>query len=78
MTGIVFSQNLLRSNEKQSKIKGKLLLTAFISFVAGTIIDFSLSLTITYVIARLILVSSSIEFYMGLIFPDWTKKIFIK
>ena len=78
VTGIVFSQNLLRSNERQSKIKGKLLLTAFISFVAGTILDFSLSLTITYVIARIILVSSSIEFYMGLIFPEWTKKLFFK
>lgn len=77
-TGVFFSKDCLRSDDPETKIKGKFLLVAFISFVAGTILDFVLTFTLTYIIARSILVSSSLEFYIGLIFPDWAKRLFFK
>ncbi|TFG06471.1 MAG: hypothetical protein EU539_07510 [Promethearchaeota archaeon] len=78
ITGISFSKQLLDAGDLKDNMRGKLLLVAFISFVIGTILDFMFALTLIYVIARLILVSASFEFYMGLIFPEWTRNIFLR
>ncbi len=75
LVGIPFSRVSLHSEDPEIHIKGKFLLFAFISFATGTVLDFALSSPITYLIARLILLSSSLEFYIGLILPKWVKKI---
>lgn len=75
ITGILFSRESLKSENREIKFKGKLLLIAFISFTIGTILDFAVAFTITYIIARLILLSSSIEFYIGFLLPERIKKL---
>jgi len=75
LVGIPFSRVSLHSEDPEIHMKGKFLLIAFISFATGTVLDFAIPSPITYLIARLILLSSSLEFYIGLILPKWAKKI---
>lgn len=64
--GSIFSWKCLKSDQPETRLKGKFLWIAFISFVIGAIIDATFELTfIILTIARLILISSSIEFYLG-------------
>lgn len=78
IVGILFSRRSMKSENREVKFKGKLLLTAFISFTIGTVLDFAISTTPTYIIARLILLSSSIEFYIGFLLPERIKKLILK
>jgi len=76
--GIWFSRLSMKAENPEVKLRGKFLLIAFISFAVGTMIDFIIPNTTVYLIARLILLSSTIEFYFGLILPKSVLKIFIK
>ena len=78
VTGILFSRKSLQSESKEIRFKGKLLMAAFISFTIGTVLDFAIPNPITYIIARLILLSSSIEFYIGFLLPEGIKRLLIK
>ncbi|MFX1233353.1 MAG: hypothetical protein ACFFBY_02245 [Promethearchaeota archaeon] len=78
MFGILFSRRSMKSENREIKFKGKLLFLAFISFTVGTVLDFAISTTPTYIIARLILLSSSIEFYIGFLLPERIKKLIFK
>lgn len=79
ITGLLFSRESLRSNNPENKLKGKFIAAAFISFIVGGVFDAFLPLDIiTMLIYRIILISSSIEFYFGLFLPNWMKKSFIK
>ena len=78
-TGIPFALESMKSENREVKLKGKMILAAFISFSVGAIMDAFLGLNpITLVIARLILMSSAVEFYGGFILPEWMKKIFLR
>ncbi|MFX0073667.1 MAG: hypothetical protein ACFFAO_21525 [Candidatus Hermodarchaeota archaeon] len=63
--GIIFAVKSMRSENPEIKLKGKLLLLAFISFTIGVILTSSVPEMTIKVIARIILVTCSIEFYMG-------------
>jgi hypothetical protein len=76
--GIIFAVKSMRSENPEIKLKGKLLLLAFISFTIGVILTSSVPEMTIKVIARIILVTSSIEFYMGYLLPNWVKKIILK
>lgn len=81
-TGILFAKESLESDDLDVVLKGKFLLIAFISFTVGAGIDAlfdveSLIGTVMKVIARIILMSSSVEFFMGFILPERIKKLFI-
>jgi hypothetical protein len=76
--GISFSVVSIKSEDKTVRLKGKFLLIAFLSFIIGTVVDFAIPTTIVFVIARLILLTSTIEFYIGLMLPKWIKELFIK
>ncbi|MHA1756342.1 MAG: hypothetical protein ACTSVV_06200 [Promethearchaeota archaeon] len=76
ITGVIFGLESLKSENKEIKLKGKLIIIAFISFTIGAAID--ALFPYGFVIARIILITSSIEFYGGFILPDWMRKIFIK
>jgi hypothetical protein len=76
--GISFSVASIRAEDKIISLKGKFLLIAFLSFTIGTVLDFAIPTTIVFVIARLVLLTSTIEFYIGLMLPKWIKEIFIK
>jgi len=78
VTGLLFVRESIKSSNPEIKLKGKNLLIAFLLFTLGALLDATLTNVITNLIARLILVVSSIEFYIGLILPDWAKKIFLK
>lgn len=78
IVGLAFSRKSMKSENREVKLKGKLLFVAFISFTLGTVLDFAIPMTITYIIARLILLSSSLEFYFGFLLPDKIKKLFFK
>ncbi len=79
ISGLLFARESLKSEDKEIKLKGKFLIVAFLSFTIGAILDSSISLIpITVVITRLILISSSIEFYIGFILPKWVKRFLIK
>jgi len=72
--GIWFSRLSMKSDNSDVRLKGKFLFIAFISFAIGTMIDFIIPDPIIYTIARLILLSSSLEFYMGLLLPKWVPR----
>ena len=75
--GLSFVRQSLKSKETKVKLKGKLLLVAFISLFTGVMMEVLVPLNpITVVIVRLILASGAIIFYMGFILPEWTKKLF--
>jgi hypothetical protein len=79
VTGVLFGQQSLRSKDSTIRLKGKFLIIAFISWGIGAIMDAALPLNIfTLTIARVILISSAIEFYIGFILPRFIKDLFIK
>jgi len=75
LVGIPFSKVSLHSEDPDIHMKGRFLLIAFISFTVGTALDFTIPNPVTYLIARMILLSSSLEFYIGLVLPTWVKKL---
>ncbi|MGV9199385.1 MAG: hypothetical protein ACOC4M_11260 [Promethearchaeia archaeon] len=79
ITGLLFAKHSLKSEQKVSKLRGKFIAIAFISWTVGAIADSAFTLNfITLPIVRILLISSSIEFYIGIIMPKPIKKIFVK
>jgi len=79
VTGLLFGLRSMRSDNPEIKLKGKILLCAFLSFVAGGVLDSIFPITpIAVVFTRLLLISSAIEFYFGFFLPEPIKKIFLK
>ncbi len=79
ITGLLFSRESFRSSIPELRLKGILLMIAFVSFAIGSILDSTIPLTaITVLITRIILISGAVEFYGGLILPNWMKKLFLK
>ena len=77
--GLLFARDSLRSDDPEIKLKGKLLLLAFISFTVGGFIDAGIDLEpIFLVLVRILTMSSAFEFYLGFILPDWFKKLVLK
>jgi hypothetical protein len=76
---MLFVRETFRSENREMLIKGKFILIAFLSFIIGQIMEILIPLTLaTVVITRLILISSSIEFYIGLILPERIKNLILK
>ncbi len=74
-SGVLFGIFSLKSKNPEVKIQGKFLIAAFISFSIGGFLDSSIPLNfITLALSRIILISSSIEFYLGFIFPKFLRK----
>ena len=81
ITGVKFALESIKSDDKALKLKGKLLILAFLLFTGGAVLEtvFSTELTeVTVVLVRILLVSASIMFYLGFILPDWAKKLLLK
>jgi hypothetical protein len=76
--GMLFVRIAFRSQNAEMKLKGKFILIAFLSFIIGVIMEILFPLTeLTVIIPRIILISSAIEFYIGLILPDWIKNLLL-
>ncbi|MEE9377613.1 MAG: hypothetical protein V3V33_06215 [Candidatus Lokiarchaeia archaeon] len=88
ITGLDFAQKSVKSDDREIRLKGKLLRAAFISFTIAAILDSLLGtifedptdplLSIMVVVVRILLIFSALEFYGGFLLPRWMKEIFIK
>ena len=79
ITGVYFSLKTMKVGELEVKWRGRFLLIAFLSFFVGTIFDALIKLNIlTVIIVRVILITSSIEYYFGFFLPEKIRNILIK
>lgn len=84
LTGIKFAQRSVKSEEKDLRLKGKLLRAAFITFTIAAILDSLLGaifddptdpiLSIMVVATRILLIIAAFEFYGGFILPKWMRE----
>ena len=92
ITGFKFARKSTRSENKEVRLKGKLLLYAFIAFTIAALLEKTVRsiligivfadpllpiLSIMLVVVRSLLISSSIAFYGGFLLPRWMKEIFM-
>lgn len=88
ITGMIFAHKSVNSEDRNVRLKGKLLRAAFITFTIAAILDSLLGtifenptdplLAIMVVITRILLIISALEFYGGFILPSWMHDIFTK
>jgi hypothetical protein len=87
ITGIIFAQKSIKLEDREIRLKGKLLRAAFITFTVAAVLDSMLGmifdptdpfLAIFVVIVRILLIFSALEFYGGFLLPRWMKEIFMK
>jgi hypothetical protein len=88
VTGVIFAQKSVKSDEREIRLKGKLLRAAFITFTVAAVLDSLLGtifedptdpfLSVMVVVVRILLILSALEFYGGFLLPRWMKEIFIK
>jgi len=79
ISGFLFANLSLKSDDPEVKLKGKLLILAYISFSIGALLDSSIPLNeITIIITRIILITSAIEWYGGFILPGFLRKFLLK
>ncbi|MFX1455023.1 MAG: hypothetical protein ACFFDB_06570 [Promethearchaeota archaeon] len=87
-TGVAFAQKSVKVEDREIRLKGKLLRAAFITFTVAAILDSLLGtifenpadplLAIMVVVVRILLIISALEFYGGFLLPRWMKEIFMK
>ena len=79
VTGVLFARLSLQSDDPEVKLKGKLLIVAYIAFTIGALLDSSIPLNaILIIFTRLILIASALFWYGGFILPRWMRKFFLK
>lgn len=88
VTGVIFAQKSIKLEDREVRLKGKLLRAAFITFTVAAVLDASLGmifedpadplLAVMVVIVRVLLIFSALEFYGGFLLPKWMKEIFMK
>lgn len=79
VTGLLFAREALKSEKSETRLKGKFLAAAFISYTIGAITDAVAPLNlITLPLIRILLITSAIEFYIGWMLPEMIKDRFIK
>ncbi|MFX0105547.1 MAG: hypothetical protein ACFE75_08655 [Candidatus Hodarchaeota archaeon] len=88
VTGFIFAQKSVKLEDREVRLKGKLLRAAFITFTVAAVLDASLGmifedpadplLAVMVVIVRVLLIFSALEFYGGFLLPRWMKEIFMK
>ena len=79
ITGILFARESLKSDKPEIRLKGKLLILAFLTYAVAGLVDGLLPIHIvTVVIMRLLAISSALEFYGGFCLPKWMENIFLK
>jgi len=91
VTGLKFARKSLKSENKEIRLKGKLLQFAFIAFTIAALIEKTarsillgtifpdptiLLLSVMLVVVRLLLIASAIAFYGGFLLPRWMREIF--
>lgn len=77
-TGLLFARESTKSPSAEIKLKGKVIFIAIISFTVGSLIPYVFYTIPSLIIARIFLVTCSIEFYIGFMLPKWVKELLIK
>ena len=79
ISGFFFARLSLKSDDPEVKLKGKLLVVAYIAFFVGALLDSSIRLNeLGVIFVRLILIASAVFWYGGFLLPHWMKKLFLK
>jgi len=93
VTGITFARKSIKSENKEVRLKGKLLQFAFVAFTIAALLEKTIRsillgivftdptnpvLSIALVVDRLLLILSAIAFLGGFLLPNWMKKILTK
>lgn len=79
VTGFLFANLSLKSEDPEVKLKGKLLVIAYITFSVGALLDSSIPLNeALIIITRLILIVSAFFWYAGFLLPKWLKKYLLR
>jgi len=79
VTGFLFANLSLKSKDPEVKLKGKLLIIAYIAFSVGALLDASIPFNpATIIIIRLLLILSALCWYGGFLLPKWMKKFLLK
>ena len=79
VTGFLFANLSLKSKDPEVKLKGKLLIIAYIAFTVGALLDTAITLNeVTIIITRIILIISAICWYGGFLLPKWMKKYLLR
>ena len=74
VSGLAFSWKSIKHDNPEIKLRGKILFIAFASFLIGAL----LGIVDLPIPGNIVMITSSIEFYIGYILPDWVKNRFIK
>ncbi|TFG07552.1 MAG: hypothetical protein EU539_04585 [Promethearchaeota archaeon] len=76
ITGILFAWKSLKSDNKETKLKAKFLLTAQITLYIISLLEaFFTHGPMTFIIYKIFLISSAFEFYLSFFLPEWLKNI---
>ncbi len=76
---MIFALNALKSESSEIKLKGKLLILAYLGYLIGAILDAAITLTpIILILTRSLLISSSTLFYLGFLLPNFIKNRMLK
>ncbi|MFX1443283.1 MAG: hypothetical protein ACFFHV_07720 [Promethearchaeota archaeon] len=79
ITGLVFANQSLNADDPAIRLKGKLLIGAFITFSVGIALDGLTPLNIiTITIYRILVILAAFFFYSGFFLPSWLEKMMIK
>ena len=79
VTGTLFAVASIKSDNPEIKLKGKFILIAFVFYFIGSVFSvFSSYSIIILILARIMTIIASIEFYFGFILPNWVKKLFLE
>ena len=77
VTGILLAINSLKSDTKETKLRGIFILYTFLSWIIAAIYDGMFDLNvITLIIVRIVLITCSISAYIGFLMPKFVKRIF--
>ncbi|MFX1398175.1 MAG: hypothetical protein ACFFAS_14165 [Promethearchaeota archaeon] len=79
VTGLMFSIRSIKSTNPEINVKGKLLTIAFIFWSICSVVDTTFTLSIELLLfIRILLILTSITFYVGWILPGFSKNILRK
>jgi hypothetical protein len=78
-SGMIFARESLKSQNKEVKLKGKILIIALLTFLIGAGLEGILAfIYFNTIITRIILTLSAIEFYWGFFLPTWIKNALLE
>ena len=79
LTALLFAIKALRSNNKEIRLKGKLLTFATVLIILGSLFDGLLTLPgMLFIITRIIQITATILYYLGFTLPNSIRRFFLK